>query len=103
MIKKITALIAVATCMGLIAFIAPGFVREIAAAAMPSWKLHAGVDNGSLAITPPDSGGSRDPWPYGCDWRASNRTQIAKRAHNRHHERAVTTLGSNGFASGDKF
>jgi len=101
MIKKITVLIAAATCMGLIAFIAPGFAREIAAVAMPFGKLQTGIGNSSLVISPPDSGCSRDPWPYGCDWRASSeRRQIAKKAHNRHHLHAVTAVGSNGFAAG---
>ena len=98
-IKEITALIAAAACMVPIAFFAPGFARESAAVALPSGKLHAGIDNGSLA---PDSGCSADPWPYGCDWRASGPAQIAKRAHNRHHGRAVTTVSGKGFASGDE-
>ena len=103
MIKKITALITATTCMGLIAFIAPGFAREIVAVAMPSGNLHAGIDNGGLAIRPPDSGCSRDPWPYGCDWRVSSgRAQVVKRAHNRRHGHEVTTVGSNGFAAGDE-
>jgi len=102
MIKKITALIAAAACIVLIAFIAPGFAREIAAVALPFGKLHAGIDHGSLATGPPDSGCSTDPWPYGCDWRASGPTQIAKTVHNRHHGRAVTTVSGKGFASGDE-
>jgi hypothetical protein len=76
-------LVTAATCIGLIAFIAPGFAREIAAA-MPFGKPHAMVDNGSVAVRPPELGCSRDPWPYGCDWRpSSGRTQITKRTHNR--------------------
>lgn len=102
MIKKITALIAAAACMGLIAFIAPGFAREIAAVALPSGKLRAGIDNGILATRPPVSGCPADPWPYGCDWRASGQTKIAKRVHNRHQRRSVTTISSKGFASGDE-
>jgi hypothetical protein len=55
MIKKITALIAAATCTGLIALIASGFSREIAAVAMPFGRLHTGIENDSLPIRPPDS------------------------------------------------
>jgi len=102
MIKKITALIAAAVCMVVIAFIAPGFAREIAAATLPSGKLRVGTTNGSLATKPPDSGCSADPWPYGCDWRASGRTQIAKGVHDRHHRRAVTTVSGKSFASGNE-
>ena len=46
MIRNITALIAAATCAGLIVLIAPGLVREIAAVAMPFGELHTGVKNG---------------------------------------------------------
>jgi hypothetical protein len=99
MIKKITALIAAATCTGLIALIASGFSREIATVAMPFGRLHTGIENDSLPIRPPDSGCSRDPWPYGCDWRASSeRRQIVKKVHNRYHRHALTSVGSNGFA-----
>jgi hypothetical protein len=102
MIDKIIALVTAAICLGLIAFIAPGFAREIEAA-MPFGKPDAAIDHGSFAVRPPDLGCSRDPWPYGCDWRASsNRTQIAKRGHNRHHWHAVTAVGSSSDA-GDEF
>jgi len=43
-IKEITARIAAAACMVPIAFFAPGFARESAAVALPSGKLHAGID-----------------------------------------------------------
>lgn len=64
MINKITALIAAAACMGLIAFIAPGFAREIAAVALRSGKRRAGIDDGILATRPPVSGCPVDPWPF---------------------------------------
>jgi hypothetical protein len=83
MINKIAMLVTAAACMGLIALIAPVFAREITAT-MPFGKPHAMVHNGSVAIRPPELGCSRDPWPYGRDWRPSlGRTQIAKRAQHR--------------------
>ena len=92
MIRNITALIAAATCAGLIVFIAPGLVREIAAVAMPFGELHTGMESGSFINRLPESGCARDPWPYGCDWRApSERSQIVKKARNRYRQYSLTT------------
>jgi hypothetical protein len=55
-INKITALIAVLACKGLIAFVAPGFAGEIAAVALRSGKRRAGIDDGILATEAPGFG-----------------------------------------------
>ena len=102
MIKKITALIAAAACTGLIAFIAPGFAREIASVALPSGKLHARIDNGILATRPRIQGAQRIPGHRDVIGAHRAEQKLPRGCTNRHQRRAVTTISSKGFASEDE-
>ena len=55
MIQKMTVLIGAAACTGLVIIFVPGFAREIAAGVMPLSKIHLGVEDGGLDISPPDA------------------------------------------------
>ncbi len=94
MIKKMIVLIGAAACMGLVVIFVPGFAREIAAGVMPLSKIQLGIEVGRLVNSPPDAACPHDPWPYGCDWRATpiGRKQIVKRVRTRHHRYALITV-----------
>ncbi len=93
MIKKVLIFLGAAACTGLIVIFVPGFADEIAAGVMPVSKIQLGIEHGASAIGPPDGTCSHDPWPYGCNWRASTgRKQIVKKVLIRHHRYAQGTL-----------
>lgn len=93
MIKKMAVLIGAAVCTGLVVVFVPGFAREIAAGVVPLSKIHLGIEDGGLVISPPHAACPRDPWPYGCDWRAPiGRKQIVKKPRTRHHRYALITV-----------
>jgi hypothetical protein len=94
MIKKMIVFIGAAACTGLVLTFVPGFAREMAAGVMPLSKIQLGIEDGGLVISPPDAAFPHDPWPYGCDWRATplGRKQIVKRVRTRHHRYALITV-----------
>ena len=94
MIKKMIVFIGAAACTGLVLTFVPGFAREIVAGVMPLSKIQLGIEDGGLVISPPDAACPHDPWPYGCDWRATpmGRKQIVKRVRTRHHRYALITV-----------
>jgi hypothetical protein len=93
MIKKMTVLIGAAACTGLVVIFVLGFARGIAAGVMPFGKTQLGIEDSNLVISPPDITCRRDPWPYGCDWRASvGRKHFVKEVRTRHHSHALITV-----------
>ena len=93
MTKKMTAFIGAATLAGLFVVFAFGFAREVGAGIMTFNKIQLGIGDDGLVINPPVGVCPREPWPYGCDWRApTERKQIVKNTRTRHHRYALIRL-----------
>jgi hypothetical protein len=105
MIKRVTVVVAAFFFVGLVIIFAPGFARDIEAGAMSVGKIQPGTVAGH-SIASPEAGCSRQPWPYGCDWRASEpKKKIArstKNDRNRRNHHGLTIVRGNGFSANDE-
>jgi hypothetical protein len=107
MVKRVTVVVAAFFCVGLVIIFAPGFARDIEAGVMSVDKIQPGTAAGH-SIASPEAGCSRQPWPYGCDWRASSepKKKIARSAtkndRNRRNHHGLTIVRGNGFSANDE-